>query len=42
VIAAIRDVTERKLADEQIKKLQTNCEQVLLRSEKLASTGRLV
>jgi len=42
VTAAIRDVTERKLADEQIKKLHDELEQALLRSEKLASTGRLV
>jgi protein-histidine pros-kinase len=42
VTAAIRDVTERKLADEQIKKLHQDLEQALLRSEKLASTGRLV
>ena len=42
VTAAIRDVTERKLADEQIKKLHDDLERALLRSEKLASTGRLV
>jgi protein-histidine pros-kinase len=42
VTAAIRDVTERKLADEQINKLHDELEQALLRSEKLASTGRLV
>jgi len=42
VTAAIRDVTERKLADEQIKKLHDELEQALQRSEKLASTGRLV
>jgi len=42
VTAAIRDVTERKLADEQIRKLHEELEQALLRSEKLASTGRLV
>jgi len=42
VTAAIRDVTERKLADEQIKKLHDELEQALLRSEKLAATGRLV
>lgn len=35
VTAAIRDVTERKLADEQIKKLHDELEQALLRSEKL-------
>ena len=42
VIGAIRDVTERKLADEQIKKLNDVLELTLRRSEKLASTGRLV
>ena len=42
VTAAIRDVTERKLAEEQIKKLHDELEAALLRSEKLASTGRLV
>ena len=42
MIAAIRDVTERKLADERIKKLHDELEQALLQSEKLASTGRLV
>ena len=42
VTAAIRDVTERKLADEQIKKLHDELEKALQRSEKLASTGRLV
>jgi protein-histidine pros-kinase len=42
VTAAIRDVTERKLADEQIKKLHEELERALQRSEKLASTGRLV
>jgi protein-histidine pros-kinase len=41
VTAAIRDVTKRKLADDQIRKLH-EVEQALLRSEKLASTGRLV
>src|SRR5215831_7427173 len=42
VTAAIRDVTERKAADEQIKKLHDELERALQRSEKLASTGRLV
>jgi PAS domain S-box-containing protein len=42
VTAAIRDVTERKQADEQIKKLHDELEKALERSEKLASTGRLV
>ena len=40
--AAIRDVTERKLADRQIKKLHDELELALQRSDKLASTGRLV
>ncbi len=39
---AIRDVTERKLAEEQIRKLNDELEEALRRSEKLASTGRLV
>ena len=42
VTAAIRDVTERKLADAQIKKLHDELELALQRSDKLASTGRLV
>jgi protein-histidine pros-kinase len=42
VTAAIRDVTERKLAELQIKKLHEELERALQRSEKLASTGRLV
>ena len=42
VTAAIRDVTERKLAEQQIKKLHGELERALERSEKLASTGRLV
>jgi protein-histidine pros-kinase len=42
VTAAIRDVTERKLADAQIKKLHDELERALRRSDKLASTGRLV
>lgn len=42
VTAAIRDVTERKLAERQIKKLNDELEQALQRSDKLASTGRLV
>lgn len=42
VIGAIRDVTERKLANEQIKKLNDDLAIALQRSEKLASTGRLV
>ena len=42
VTAAIRDVTERKLAEAQIKKLHDDLERALQRSDKLASTGRLV
>jgi len=42
VSSAIRDVTQRKLAEEQIKKLNEELERALHRSEKLASTGRLV
>jgi protein-histidine pros-kinase len=42
VTAAIRDVTARKLADAQIKKLHDELERALRRSDKLASTGRLV
>jgi protein-histidine pros-kinase len=42
VTGAIRDVTERKLAEEQIRKLNDELEEALRRSEKLASTGRLV
>jgi len=42
VTSAIRDVTERKLADEQIKKLNDELEEALRRSERLAATGRLV
>jgi protein-histidine pros-kinase len=42
VTGAIRDVTERKLADEQIKKLNDELEEALRRSERLAATGRLV
>jgi len=42
VICVIRDVTERKLADEQSKKMKEELELALQRSEKLASTGRLV
>jgi len=42
VTSAIRDVTERKLAEEQIRKLHDELEQALRRSERLASTGRMV
>jgi protein-histidine pros-kinase len=41
VTAAIRDVSERKKADEQIKKLNGQLEEALRRSERLAATGRL-
>jgi PAS domain S-box-containing protein len=40
--AAIRDVTERKLAGEQIRKLNDELEEALRRSERLAATGRLI
>ena len=42
VTGAIRDVSERKLAEEQIRKLHTELEDALRRSEKLAATGRMV
>ncbi len=42
VTAAIRDVTERKLNEAQIKKLHDELERALQRSDKLASTGRMV
>jgi len=42
VTGAIRDLTERRLADEQIKKLNDELEEALRRSERLAATGRLV
>jgi len=42
VTGAIRDVTERKLAEEQIRKLNDELEEALRRSERLAATGRLV
>lgn len=41
VTAAIRDVTERKKAEAQIKKLNGQLEEALRRSERLAATGRL-
>jgi PAS domain S-box-containing protein len=41
VTAAIRDVSERKKAEAQIKKLNSQLEEALRRSEKLAATGRL-
>ena len=40
--SAIRDVTERRLAGEQIRKLNDELEEALRRSERLAATGRLV
>ncbi len=42
VTSAIRDVTERKLAEEQIRKLHNELEDALRRSERLATTGRMV
>jgi signal transduction histidine kinase len=39
--AAIRDVSERKKAEAQIKKLNAQLEEALRRSERLAATGRL-
>lgn len=41
VTAAIRDVSERKKAEEHIKKLNAQLEEALRRSERLAATGRL-
>jgi protein-histidine pros-kinase len=41
VTAAIRDVSERKKAEAQIKKLNAQLEEALRRSERLAATGRL-
>ncbi len=42
VTSAIRDVSERKLAEAQIRKLNDELEQALRRSDKLAATGQLV
>jgi PAS domain S-box-containing protein len=42
VTSAIRDVTERKLAEKQISKLNDELEEALRRSERLAATGRMV
>ncbi|MGA2989616.1 MAG: PAS domain S-box protein [Candidatus Korobacteraceae bacterium] len=42
VTAAIRDVSERRKAEEQIKKLNLELEEALRRSERLATTGRLM
>src|ERR1019366_1637917 len=41
VTAAVRDVSERKKAEGQIKKLNVQLEEALRRSERLAATGRL-
>lgn len=41
VTAAIRDVSERKKAEAQIKRLNSQLEEALRRSERLAATGRL-
>jgi protein-histidine pros-kinase len=41
VTAAIRDVSERRKAEAQIKKLNAQLEEALRRSEKLAATGRV-
>jgi protein-histidine pros-kinase len=41
VTAAVRDVSERKKAEAEIKKLNTQLEEALRRSERLAATGRL-
>jgi PAS domain S-box-containing protein len=42
VTSAIRDVSERKQSEEQIRKLNDELEEALRRSERLAATGRLV
>ena len=42
VTAAVRDVTERRQAEEQIRKLNGELEEALRQSEKLAVTGRLM
>jgi protein-histidine pros-kinase len=42
VTSAIRDITERKQTEEQIRKLNDELEAALQRSEKLAVTGRML
>jgi protein-histidine pros-kinase len=42
VSSAIRDVSERKLAEEQIRKLNDELELALRRSDRLAATGQLI
>lgn len=42
VSSAIRDVSERKLVEKQIQKLNAELEQAVRRSEKLAVTGRMM
>ena len=42
VTAAIRDVSERRKAEEQIKSLNADLEEALRRSDRLANTGRSV
>jgi len=42
VTSAIRDISERKQAEEQIRKLNDELEAALQRSEKLAVTGRML
>jgi len=42
VTAAIRDVSERRKAEEQVKRLNVELEEALRRSDRLASTGRLI
>ena len=42
VTAAVRDVSERKKAEAEIKKLNRQLEEALRRSDRLAATGRLI
>jgi PAS domain S-box-containing protein len=42
VCSAVRDISDRKLAEEQIKTLNMQLEEALRRSEKLAVAGRLI